>query len=54
MCRIHLAPKAATMKAYTGKPSENLAGRKPIVPVAQILGGGSSVNYMMYTRASAS
>ncbi|KAF7305399.1 Alcohol oxidase [Mycena chlorophos] len=34
--------------------SSYLRGRKSIVPCANILGGGSSINFQMYTRASAS
>jgi alcohol oxidase len=34
--------------------SSQLRGRKSIVPCANILGGGSSINFQMYTRASAS
>jgi len=34
--------------------SEFMRGRKSIVPCANILGGGSSINFQMYTRASAS
>ncbi|KAF8580577.1 GMC oxidoreductase [Ramaria rubella] len=34
--------------------SSHLRGRKSIVPCANILGGGSSINFQMYTRASAS
>lgn len=36
------------------KESSHLRGRKSIVPCANILGGGSSINFQMYTRASAS
>ncbi|KAF6747541.1 alcohol oxidase [Ephemerocybe angulata] len=36
------------------KESSYLRGRKSIVPCANILGGGSSINFQMYTRASAS
>ncbi|TFK61283.1 alcohol oxidase [Pluteus cervinus] len=36
------------------EPSEHLRGRRSIVPCANILGGGSSINFQMYTRASAS
>jgi alcohol oxidase len=35
-------------------PSSHLRGRQSIVPCANILGGGSSINFQMYTRASAS
>ncbi|RDB21821.1 Alcohol oxidase 2 [Hypsizygus marmoreus] len=34
--------------------SPHLRGRRSIVPCANILGGGSSINFQMYTRASAS
>ncbi|KZV71491.1 GMC oxidoreductase [Peniophora sp. CONT] len=34
--------------------SSHLRGRHAIVPCANILGGGSSINFQMYTRASAS
>ncbi|KAI0773556.1 alcohol oxidase [Fomes fomentarius] len=34
--------------------SSYLRGRRAIVPCANILGGGSSINFQMYTRASAS
>ncbi|ETW76777.1 GMC oxidoreductase 3 [Heterobasidion irregulare TC 32-1] len=34
--------------------SPHMRGRQSIVPCANILGGGSSINFQMYTRASAS
>ncbi|PSK46483.1 Long-chain-alcohol oxidase FAO3 [Elsinoe australis] len=43
-----------TASFYYSRPSEFLSGRRAIVPCAHILGGGSSINFMMYTRASAS
>lgn len=43
-----------TASFYESRPSEWLGGRKAVVPCAHILGGGSSINFMMYTRASAS
>ncbi|KAF9036277.1 alcohol oxidase-like protein [Panaeolus papilionaceus] len=39
---------------HAGKPSQALRGRAPIVTSGKALGGGSSVNLMAYTRASAS
>jgi len=49
---MKLDSKTATF--YYSRPSEWLDGRRAVVPVAHILGGGSSINFMMYTRASAS
>ncbi|KAL8718119.1 MAG: hypothetical protein Q9225_004711 [Loekoesia sp. 1 TL-2023] len=43
-----------TASFYHSKPSKWLANRRAIVPCANVLGGGSSINFMMYTRASAS
>ena len=36
------------------KPSKYIGGRQTFVPVGNVLGGGTSVNVMQYTRASAS
>ncbi|KAK4190597.1 alcohol oxidase 1 [Podospora australis] len=49
---MKLDSKTATF--YESRPSKWLNGRGAIVPAAHILGGGSSINFMMYTRASAS
>lgn len=43
-----------TASFYYSKPSPWLANRRAIVPCANVLGGGSSINFMMYTRGSAS
>ncbi|TLS31203.1 hypothetical protein PpBr36_02177 [Pyricularia pennisetigena] len=43
-----------TASFYESRASDALAGRKAVVPCAHVLGGGSSINFMMYTRASAS
>ena len=40
----HLLPGSPTIKRHIGKESANIAGRSPVVPSAQCLGGGSSVN----------
>ncbi|KZL84432.1 gmc oxidoreductase [Colletotrichum incanum] len=50
----HLAPESKTAIFYQGKKSDKLAGRSPIVPAGGILGGGSSINFMLYTRAQKS
>ena len=50
----HLAPDSQTALFYKAKSDDNLNGREAIVPAGGILGGGSSINFMMYTRAQAS
>lgn len=35
---------------YRGEPQEELLGRAPIIPQGRMLGGGSSVNAMIYVR----
>ncbi|KZT68093.1 GMC oxidoreductase [Daedalea quercina L-15889] len=50
----HLLPGSTTVKFNMGKESVDLGGRAPIVPSGQCLGGGSSVNFTMYTRPSPS
>ncbi|TCD62089.1 hypothetical protein EIP91_007489 [Steccherinum ochraceum] len=50
----HLQPNSQTVKFMVSKPSPALDGRSAIVPSGQCLGGGSSVNFAMYTRAMAS
>ena len=37
-----------TASFYYSRPSEYLDGRRAIVPCAHVLGGGSSINFMMY------
>ncbi|KAH7913539.1 GMC oxidoreductase-domain-containing protein, partial [Hygrophoropsis aurantiaca] len=50
----HLAPTSKTVTFNTGKPSEELGGRTLVTPSGRCVGGGSSVNFTMYTRAAAS
>ncbi|KAI0819181.1 alcohol oxidase-like protein [Trametes gibbosa] len=50
----HLRPDSTTVKFNVGRESAALGGRAPVVPSGQCLGGGSSVNFAMYTRAAAS
>ncbi|KAI0043154.1 GMC oxidoreductase [Auriscalpium vulgare] len=45
---------SSTIKFHKSKPSEALAGRELDVPCGQCLGGGSSVNFLMYVCASKS
>ena len=39
------------LQFYKSKASKHLNGREAIVPCGGIFGGGSSINFMMYTRA---
>ncbi|KAI0324555.1 alcohol oxidase-like protein [Cubamyces sp. BRFM 1775] len=50
----HQRPDSKTMKFYSGKECAALGGRAPVVSCGQCLGGGSSVNFTMYTRAAPS
>lgn len=50
----NLLPTTKTALFYKGNKSEKLADREPIVPCGGALGGGSSINFMMYTRAQRS
>ncbi|KAI1876333.1 hypothetical protein JX265_003859 [Neoarthrinium moseri] len=50
----HLLPEAKTSIFYKAIKSQHLADREAIVPAGGILGGGSSTNFMMYTRAQRS
>ncbi|KAJ7761998.1 GMC oxidoreductase-domain-containing protein [Mycena maculata] len=43
-----------TFTFHAAKPSEALGNRPCIIPSGKAMGGGSSVNFMMYTRASPS
>lgn len=51
MYLVHLAPGSQTALFYEANAEEALNGRKAIVPAGGMLGGGSSINFMMYTRA---
>jgi alcohol oxidase len=50
----HLAPTANTVRFHTANPSPALGNRPFVTPCGQCIGGGSSVNFTMYTRAAAS
>ncbi|KAG0696772.1 GMC oxidoreductase-domain-containing protein [Suillus ampliporus] len=50
----HQAPTSTTLTFNVGNPTPRLNGRAPIVPSGHCVGGGSSVNFMVYTRAPAS
>ena len=48
---LHAAKKVTEF--YVSKKSDFIGGRNSIVTQASVLGGGSSINFMMYIRASA-
>ncbi|KAG0693212.1 hypothetical protein DFH29DRAFT_1040493 [Suillus ampliporus] len=50
----HQAPTSTTVTPYVANPSPSLNGRAPIVSAGRCVGGGSSVSFMVYTRAPAS
>ncbi|KAK0497831.1 GMC oxidoreductase-domain-containing protein [Armillaria luteobubalina] len=50
----HLAPDSRTMQFYESKASEHMAGRGLVVPSARCVGGGASVNFVLYNRPAAS
>ena len=50
----HLLPTSNTTLFYQGTAEEQLGGRQLVVPSGGVLGGGSSINLMMYTRAQRS
>ncbi|KAG1802456.1 alcohol oxidase-like protein [Suillus subaureus] len=47
-------PTSTTVTFNIGNPSPRLNGRVPIVPCGRCVGGGSCVNFMVYTRPPAS
>ncbi|KAG8790342.1 hypothetical protein FRC12_012128 [Ceratobasidium sp. 428] len=50
----HLAPDSKTALFWQGNKGSGLNDRAPVVASGGVLGGGSSINFMMYARASAS
>lgn len=50
----HLLPTSKSTIFYKANKAEQLAGRECIVPSGGVLGGGSSINFLMYTRAQRS
>ncbi|KAI0179360.1 putative alcohol oxidase [Hypoxylon sp. FL1284] len=50
----HLAPVSKSCQFYETKKSANVANRNLILPTGSVLGGGSSINMMIYSRAQRS
>ncbi len=48
----NLKPDSTTVKFYKSTPSTQLNGRELVVPTGGCLGGGGSVNFMVYLRAN--
>ncbi|QUC20527.1 uncharacterized protein UV8b_04768 [Ustilaginoidea virens] len=51
--RSHLLPGSKTTIFYKANREAAINGRQAVVPAGGVLGGGSSINFMMYTRAQA-
>lgn len=49
---VNMKLDSKTASFYHSRPSEHLDGRQAIVPCANILGGGSSINFMVGHSAS--
>ncbi|KAI0398755.1 alcohol oxidase [Xylaria palmicola] len=47
----NILPNSTTATFFKSKPAENLSNREVIIPTASVLGGGSAMNMMMYSRA---
>ncbi|KAH8648627.1 alcohol oxidase-like protein [Xylariales sp. PMI_506] len=47
----HLAPGSKTAHFYKGNKSPSTADRDIFVPAGSVLGGGSSINFLIYSRA---
>ncbi|KAJ7123137.1 GMC oxidoreductase-domain-containing protein [Mycena epipterygia] len=50
----HLLPTSKTMQFHTAPPSKHLGGRSMVTPSGRCIGGGSSVNFMLYNRPAPS
>lgn len=48
---LNLGEPNPRMRHYQGQQESSAAGRAMVVPVGNILGGGSSINMLTYTRA---
>ncbi|KUL85769.1 hypothetical protein ZTR_08489 [Talaromyces verruculosus] len=50
---MNIAPDSPRASFYKSRPSKDLAWRESIVPTGRCLGGGSSINFMVYSRPQA-
>ncbi|KAI1124326.1 alcohol oxidase [Nemania abortiva] len=50
-CLSNLLPDATTTVSYRSRPSKGVGGREVAVAAGAVLGGGSAVSLMMYSRA---
>ncbi|SCV67427.1 BQ2448_5038 [Microbotryum intermedium] len=50
----HIAPTSTIATFYQTVPTDEVNGRVVVVAAGGLLGGGSSINFQLYTRASAS
>lgn len=50
----HLKPTSKATLFYKSTKADQLAGREVVVASGGTLGGGSSINFLMYTRAQRS
>ncbi|KAI7968417.1 hypothetical protein EIK77_000196 [Talaromyces pinophilus] len=50
---MNIAPDSPRVSFYKSRPSKDLAGRESIIPTGRCLGGGSSINFMVYSRPQA-
>lgn len=48
---LNLGEPNPRMRYYQGQQESSATGRAMVVPVGNILGGGSSINMLTYTRA---
>lgn len=46
----NILPESKTATFYTAEPSKYLNERRAIVPIGGCLGGGSSINFLVYVR----
>ncbi|KAG6228723.1 hypothetical protein E4U34_004040 [Claviceps purpurea] len=49
----NLGPESKYASFYKANKEDSINGREAVVPTGRVLGGGSSINFMMYARAQA-